>query len=430
MAKRLIDRVFFSDDVVWQLQHNFASHRTFTWFQDEVIPELRLKVTADNRRIWYFCKTVEYKGVSLALSKGDFPRVTTRDARAIIEEILKRLAHGEHPKQTRKQALKKRVPDYQDVFAAYLNDYIKVHKRAKEARETEQSYRRCHHVFMRMRVDAITRADIQQWVNGLGETRGGSSANREFRRLQGAIHYGEKMEMYRLDVDPTKYITLFPEHARTRYLSRQEAQRLMEVLRTKPVHQQDIVMLALGTAARKGNVLAAEWSEFDLDACIWRIPAHKSKNGKEMVLSLHSGAVELIARRKRTRTDERWVFPSVEVVIAGAPSIAGHMTNFEHAWRRIRAEAGLQDVRFHDLRHSVASWLAIDGASAFVIMEVLGHSSIVTTKRYTHLNRDASRAAMQSVYESMPIPGVVSVPDALPAAARAIDLDAYRQRRG
>lgn len=433
MAQRLIDRVFFTDDVVHHLQHNHASPHTFTWFQDEVIPELRLKVTADNRRIWYFYKTIDWESVSLKLGKDDFPRVTARDARAIIEEILKRLAMGEHPRQTRRTALKKRLPDYRDVFAAYLKDYIKVHKRAKEARETEQSYKRCHQRFAGKRVDEITRADIQQWVNKLGEERGGAAANREFRRLQGALHYGERTEMYRLDVDPTKYVQLFAEHSRTRYLSREEMQRLMEVLRTRPIHQQDIVMLALGTAARKGNVLAAEWSEIDFDTAIWRIPAEKYKTGKETVLPLHSGVLAMLKRRYETRTDERWVFPSESARLFGRPSKTGHITQIDHAWQVIRAEAGLHDVHFHDLRHTVASWLAIDGASAFVIMEVLGHSSISTTKRYTHLNKDASREAMQSVFNQMPTPGVVAVPgmpSVLPAAATAVDLNAYRQRRG
>ena len=85
----------------------------------------------------------------------------------------------------------------------------------QEERETEQSYRRCHQRFAQMRVDEITRADIQKWVNALGEERGNSAANREFRRLQSALHYGEKMELFRLEVDPTKYVQLFPEHPRT-----------------------------------------------------------------------------------------------------------------------------------------------------------------------------------------------------------------------
>lgn len=433
MAARLIDRLYFTDDVVHQLQHNFASPKNFTWYQDEAIPELRLRVSGEAsgfRRTWYFYSTTQ--GRSRSLKLGSFPRMTARDARAVIEPMLKGCAFGDDPKRTRPSALKKRVPDYRDVFAAYLNDYIKVRKRAKEAHETEMSYRRCHQPFADKRVNEITRADIQQWVKQLGEERGGCTANREFRRLQSALHYGEKMEMYRLDVDPTEYVTLFPEQTRSRYLSREEMQRLLEVLRTKPLHQQDIVMLALGTAARKGNILSAEWAEIDFDAAIWRIPGHKYKTNRDTVLALHSGVLAMLKRRYETRMDERWVFPSEAARLFGRTSKPGHITQIDHAWQVIRAEAELHDFHFHDLRHTVASWLAIDGASAFVIMEVLGHSSISTTKRYTHLNRDASREALQSVFDQMPTPGVVAVPDlptVLPAVATAVDLNAYRQRK-
>ncbi len=130
----------------------------------------------------------------------------------------------------------------------------------------------------------------------------------------------------------------------------------------------------------------------------------------------------------RPYIDVRWVFPSESARLFGRPSKPGHITQIDRAWQKIRAEAGIDDVHFHDLRHSVASWLAIDGANAFVIMEVLGHTSIATTKRYTHLNKDASRAAMQSVFDSLPAPQVVALP-APNETAQAISLNDYRQRR-
>jgi len=432
MSKREIARLYFTDEVVWQLQHNFAAPRDFTWFQDEAIPQLRLRVSGEGngfRRSWYFYSTAQ--GRSRSLKIGDFPRVTARDARAVIEPMLKGCEFGEDPKRTRPNALKKRIPDYKDVYALYLTNYLKVQKKKKEFTEAKQSFHRCHQPLADKRVDEITRADVQLWVNEIAEQRGGTAANREFNRFRGALHYGEKMDLYRLDVDPTKYIELFPSHARTRYLTFEEAAKLVEVLQTKPVHQQDIVMLALGTAARKGNILSAEWSEFDLAAKIWRIPPHKSKNGKEMVLPLHDGVIEIIERRYRTRTNEKWIFPSAEVRELGIPSKVGHITRFDPAWQKIRKEAGLEDVHFHDLRHTVASWLGINGASAFVIMEVLGHSSISTTKRYTHLNKDASRSAMQSIFDQMPKPQITAVPpQKFAEVASAVSLDSYRKRRG
>ena len=74
-----------------------------------------------------------------------------------------------------------------------------------------------------------------------------------------------------------------------------------------------------------------------------------------------------------------------------------HANRFEGDWREIRAAAGIQDCRFHDLRHSVASWLIAEGASLAVVGSVLGHSKPQTTARYAHLSDAAQRAAVETV---------------------------------
>ncbi len=409
---RQIERLFFTDDVVWQLQHNFAAPDTFTWFQDEAVSELRLRITA-TKRTWYFYKTTG--GRSRSLKLGDFPRMAARDARAVIEPMLKSAQFGEDPKQSRPRALLKRLPDYGDVFRAYLHDYLKVHKAKKAWTEAEQSFRRCHKHFANVRVNEISRTDVQQWINTMGEEQGPAAANREFNIFRAVINYGEKMQLYKLEINPTDYIKTFPEVRRDRYLSADETDRLYKVLEQRPSHQRDIVMLALYTAARKGNILAAEWKEIDFVQRIWKIPATKSKNRKPLVLPLTDDAVRLLDLRKNEVGDSPWVFPSLgdNYVWGSTISRSGHIQNFDSAWREIKKLSGLEDFHFHDLRHSVASWLGSSGVNAFTIMQVLGHSSIVTTNRYTHLNQDVGRAALDSVRLNL---GEISPPDALVTA--------------
>lgn len=391
---RKIERLYLTDDIVARIQAPLIGE---TWFQDEAIPELRLKIV-QKRRSWYYHKTARGEGRKAKL--GEFPLMSARDARAVIEPMLKAAHFGEDPRSVLSNALLKRLPTYAEVFHSYLYDYLKVQKNEKEWTDAERSYQRCHLQFATKRVDDITRSEIQAWVNRLGVENGQSSANREFNRLRAALHYGERMQLYKFEFDPTAYITTFPEYRRERYLSKEEAHRLFAVLETKPQHQQDIVMMAVYTAARKGNILAAEWSEFDLENKIWKIPAHKAKAKKSIVLPLIDNALTLLDRRKNEGTDTQWVFPSLPD-ICGRKSGSGHVENFDKAWRKICSEAGLDDVHFHDLRHSVASWLGAQGANAFTIMSVLGHSSIVTTARYTHLNQDVARAAIESAHQKL-----------------------------
>lgn len=393
MAMRKLERLYFSDDVVWQLAPPAPLARGKVWFQDEAIPELRLIVT-NSRRAWYFYKTVDYKRVSLKL--GEFPRMTTRDARAVIEPMLKGVQFGEDPKRARPKALKKRLPDYGDVFKLYYENYICHHKKPKAIREVMLSFKRCHGAFADKRVDEIRREDVQAWLNQLGEERGHQTANREFHTFQAVLHYGEKMSLYQLDIDPTKHIEKFPESRRGRFLNRAEVAKLFAVLETKPEYQRDIVRLALFTAARKGNILAAEWAEVDTESKTWTISALKAKHGKVMVLPLSDEAVEIFARRKASGTrHHRWVFPS-QHRLQQCHSASGHIENFDQAWRRIRQEAGLNDVHFHDLRHTTASWMGMAGVNAFTLMQILGHTSIATTQKYTHLNQENSLKAAQN----------------------------------
>ncbi|PZM81514.1 MAG: hypothetical protein DKT66_20120 [Candidatus Melainabacteria bacterium] len=416
-------RFYMRDDLVAQL----SAMQKRVLYQDDAIPALRLIVNPSGRRCWFFYKSINGKPTKLKL--GEFPHLTTQEAREIILLMLKEVQLGEPPKSIRPKALMKRIPRYREVFNLYVRDYLKVHKRDKEWIEAEQSFNRCHQDFAEKRISDITRSELQAWINRLGTERGNQTANREFNRLQAAIHYGEKMGLYKLESDPTKHIQRFPDVRRTRYLSQEETLRLLEVLKTRSDYQRDIVMLALFTAARKGNILAAQWNEIDLDNRIWRIPAHKSKSGNELVLALTESAVSLLVRRKIAVSSSPWVFPSLPD-ICGRKSASGHIENFNKAWREICAEAGLDDVHFHDLRHSVASWLGAQGVNAFTIMDVLGHSTIATTVRYTHLNQDVSRAALEAAHQKLmvePLGALELVKD--DEASRVILFDKFVKRR-
>lgn len=427
---RLIERLYFTDDVAWQLQHNFASPHTFTWFQDEVLPELRLRVCA-KKRSWYFYKTTG--GRSRSLKLGDFPRMTARDARAVIEPMLVSAQFGEDPKNVRPRALLKRLPDYGEVFQVYLNDYLKTQKAKKAWTEAEQSFNRCHKEFANVRVDDITRSSVQAWVNKIGEFQGRAAANHEFSTFRAVINYGEKMQLYKLFSNPTDYVKTFPEVRRDRYLSKEESNRLLHVLEGKPAHQRDIVLLALYTAARKGNILAAEWNEIDFDRRIWRIPATKSKNRKALVLPLTEHALSLLERRRMEVSGSPWVFPTLgdDYVWGSTRSASGHIENFNKAWRQICDEAQLEDFHFHDLRHSVASWLGANGANAFTIMQILGHSSISTTARYTHLNQDIGRDALDAIHHKLSPPQIETLDEtSLANSATLVSFSSYAMRKG
>ena len=164
---------------------------------------------------------------------------------------------------------------------------------------------------------------------------------------------------------------------RVRSLSDDERRRLLDECRQSANrYLYPVVLLALSTGARRGELLSLTWPQADLSRAL--IVLHETKNSDRRVLPLAGPALAAVRElAKVRRLDTALVFPrengQVPVDITGA---------FNSAVER----AGMEDFRFHDLRHSCASYLAMSGASLAEIAEVLGHRTLLMVRRYAHLS--------------------------------------------
>lgn len=175
---------------------------------------------------------------------------------------------------------------------------------------------------------------------------------------------------------------------RVRFLSDDERQKLLEASATssnKYLHL--IIVIALSTGARKNEILTLTWDNVDLDRGV--IILHDTKNGERRVLPVVSKAMQLLKEhRKIPRIDTQLLFPSKNTT---------KPVDIRKPWMDTLEIAQIEDFRFHDLRHSAASYLAMNGASLAEIAEVLGHKTLQMVKRYAHL----SEAHTASVVERM-----------------------------
>lgn len=138
-----------------------------------------------------------------------------------------------------------------------------------------------------------------------------------------------------------------------------------------------VVVLALSTGMRQGEIMGLTWDNVDLNQ--GRIVLHETKNGERRVVPLVGMALELLkAQAKVRRIDTPLLFPGK--VKPRNP------INLQVPWRDALKAARIEDFRFHDLRHSAASYLAMNGASLAEIAEVLGHKTLQMVKRYAHLS--------------------------------------------
>ena len=173
-------------------------------------------------------------------------------------------------------------------------------------------------------------------------------------------------------------------NSRIRVLSDEEREKLFdETIKDPELH--DIVILALSTGARRGELEKLKWS--DLDRKNQTLSFKQTKNGSERIIPIADHLMDLLRNRflKRKLGLGDWIFP--------APKSTGH-ADFGKRFREAVKNTEIQNFRFHDLRHTAASFLAVNRVTDRKIAEILGHKTLQMVKRYTHLKADHLRDEM------------------------------------
>ncbi|PZO47802.1 MAG: hypothetical protein DCF16_17230 [Alphaproteobacteria bacterium] len=273
--------------------------------------------------------------------------------------------------------------------------------------------------------DAVSKGETKltkkgKRLRGVTRVKGGEgTANRSLSLLSTILSFAVREEI--IDRNPCFGIERSPGNMRERFLSPEEFGRLGEVITlaegngAHPYGIAIIRLLAL-SGARKSEIQTLTWGAVDLRTGFLRLP--RSKTGARLILI--TAAMRKILEKLPRRGDEQWVFPN-----------ANDTASFDcvpKMWNGIRAAAGLQDVRLHDLRHSAASFALMSGVGLEVIGKLLGHSDIKTTRRYAHLADVVVRAAAENTADQIaelmkfgappptPPPAAPVPPPAAPAA--------------
>lgn len=154
-------------------------------------------------------------------------------------------------------------------------------------------------------------------------------------------------------------------------------------------------------ALRKSELLQAKWEDLDVERRELRIP--ETKTGRPHVVPLSDPAFEILTSLPREQSNP-YLFPGRK---KGQP-----LSDVTKPWRRIREKSGLEDIRLHDLRRTVGSWMAISGASLSLIGKVLNHSDPSTTAVYARLAENSARDALERHAENiMDVAGDVAPTD-------------------
>jgi integrase len=219
----------------------------------------------------------------------------------------------------------------------------------------------------------INKNDIYDGLQQLPNDLTNATINRYKAAISVVFSYACKA--LELTENPVRKIPSLPENnERTRFLSEAERTRLFSSCRTSHWDKLYlIVLVAITTGARKGELTKLRWNDIDFD----RRTAYVSttKNGQPKVLPLTDSVINEL--QLFNKNDSRLIFESkVKEEVAYC---------FTKPWKKALKDAEIKDFRFHDLRHTCASYLAQNGATLLEVAEVLGHKQISVTKRYAHL---------------------------------------------
>lgn len=221
--------------------------------------------------------------------------------------------------------------------------------------------------------------------------RSPSTVNRYIAAFSKALSVAMK-EWGWIDENPMFKISK-PKEARSRdrFLSLEEKNRLLEACKSSSnPYLYPIVSLALLTGMRYGEIVKLKWGDINFDMHF--ITLHETKNGERRVIPLTDDVAKVL---KDTPTfgdkENTLVFPSQK------PAPTKHPISIRKSFARALQIAGIESFRFHDLRHTAASYLAMNGATQGELMAILGHRSPTMTRRYAHYSQKHLNQLMQKM---------------------------------
>jgi len=346
---------------------------------DDDVSGLGLRVYPNGRKTFVIGYRIHRRWRVITL--GKYGLLTLDQARKMAREKLFQVLQGKDPAED--TARSQQGTTVKDLALDYLERHAKPHKRSWRPDE-----KRIHRAVLpslgKRSVASITRHDVMSVHEKIGKSAP-YEANRVLALLSTMFEFARRMGYVPDNFpNPTRGVKKYKEQKRDRWVKPEEMPRLAEAINNEPnIYIRAALWLYILTGVRKSELLQAKWEDVDVGRCELRLPITKANRTHYVPLS--KPAIEIMKEIPPLQGNP-YVFPGSN----GKPIV-----NVSKAWGRIRKEAGLEDVRLHDLRRTVGSWLATSGHSLQLIGKVLNHSSSSTTEIYAHLADDPIKKAME-----------------------------------
>lgn len=226
-----------------------------------------------------------------------------------------------------------------------------------------------------------------------GKKRTPSTVNRYLASLSSLFTYAVKQLRW-INESPCLHLMKLKENpGRDRVLSDEEISRLLPICKTsRNPYLYCIVLIALTTGARQSEILNLEWQCIDFDNKMAHLK--ETKNGKPRSIALVDPIIEELRRLYSLRNP-------LKARVFASKTVAGGKIDPKKSWKNALKQAGIENFRFHDIRHTFATNAAKEGASNMELQTAMGHRTTEMLTRYTHLQAQATRKLNQAISDKI-----------------------------
>jgi excisionase family DNA binding protein len=345
-------------------RHNFSFGAVYT------------RTTRDGIPRWY----LDYRNSAGKRIQRVISHATSREeALLALQEEVRREFDSEY----RAQREHKKIV-FRSLAATYLEDYAKANKKSWR----DDKYRidaNLNPYFGEYELEDITPLLIEKYrTERLKTGVSRSTVNREITIAKKMFNLAIDWNL--TDCNPAAKVRLFSEKdtQKERILKREEEERLLAAC---PGHLRPIVVVALHTGMRRGEILGLKWKQIDLDR--GQIRVENTKSGKKRLIPINDVLRREFEALRASEGPSGLVFAN--------PRTRCAFTEVKNSFKTACQTAGINGLRFHDLRHSFATRLIEAGVDIITVKELLGHFSVRVTERYTHPSQEQKRRAVEAL---------------------------------
>jgi len=345
---------------------------------DSLLPGFGVRIYPSGRKA--FILRYRAHGAKRLLTLGTYGVLTLDQARNLARQRLGEVIGGEDPLERKRKAAQG------ETMKALCEAYLERHASRKRSARDDQRRIGQHLLpaWGQRKVDSITQADVAALHSRIGEKHR-YEANRTVALLGKMFALARRWGFLPETVaNPARGIDKFKEQKRNRWVTPEELPRLATAIAQHPnLYIRAALWLYLLMGVRREELLRAQWADVDFARCELRLS--ETKAGRTHYVPLSAPAMALLSRLPR-QEENPYLLPGQKP--------GQHLVNVSKSWKTIRTAAGVDDVRIHDLRRTVGSWLAQAGSSLPLIGRVLNHTDPKTTAIYARLGDDPARQAL------------------------------------